>query len=80
MPKSLITKWKKVNRSINQMIKGSSNESEHDIINSDHMYEEENYLNYSFTNIENSSYNYSVLQKPRATLMRVILKTPMKDL
>ena len=80
MPKSLITKWRKVNRSINQMIKGSSNESEYNIINTDHMYEEENYLNYSFTNIENSSYNYSVLQKPRATLMRVILKTPMKDL
>ena len=80
MPKSLITKWRKVNRSINQMIKGSSNESEYNIINTDHMYEEENYLNYSFTNIENSNYNYSVLQKPRATLMRVILKTPMKDL
>ena len=54
----IITKWREVNRTINQMIKSSSNEGEHDIINSEHMYEEENYVNDSFTNIENSSYNY----------------------
>ena len=58
MPKSVITKWREVNRSINQMIKSSSSESGHDITNSEHMYEEENYVNDSFTNIENSSYNY----------------------
>ena len=58
MPKSVITKWREVNRSINQMIKRSSSENEHDITNSEHMYEEENYVNDSFTNIENISYNY----------------------
>ena len=58
MPKSATTKWREVNRSINQMIQSSSSESEHDIINSEHMYEEENYVNDSFTNKENSSYNY----------------------
>ena len=58
MPKSVITKWREVNRSINQTIKSSSSESEHDIMNIEHMHEEENYLNDSFTNIENSSYSY----------------------
>ena len=58
MPKSVITKWREVNRSINQMIKSSSSESEHDIMNIEHRHEEENYVNDSFTNIENSSYNY----------------------
>ena len=58
MPKSVITKCREVNRSINQMIRSHSSESEHDIINNEHMYEEENYVNDSFTNIENSSYNY----------------------
>ena len=58
MPKSVITKWREVNRSINQTIKSSSSESEHDIMNIEHMHEEENYVNDSFTNIENSSYSY----------------------
>ena len=58
MPKSVINKWRQVNRSINQTIKSSSSESEHDIMNIEHMHEEENYLNDSFTNIENSSYSY----------------------
>ena len=58
MPKSVITKWREDNRSINQTIKSSSSESEHDIMNIEHMHEEENYLNDSFTNIENSSYSY----------------------
>ena len=58
MPKSVITKWREVNRSINQMIKSSSSESEHDIMNTEHMREDENDVNDSFTNIENSSYNY----------------------
>ena len=58
MTKSVITKWREVNRSINQMIKSSNSASEHDLINSEHMYEEENYVNDSFTNIEKSSYNY----------------------
>ena len=58
MPKSVITKWREVNRSINQTIKSSSSESEHGIMNIEHMHEEENYLNDSFTNIENSSYSY----------------------
>ena len=58
MPKSVITKWREVKRSINQTIKSSSSESEHDIMNIEHMHEEENYLNDSFTNIENSSYSY----------------------
>ena len=58
MPKSVITKWREVNRSINQTIKSSRSESEHDIMNIEHMHEEENYLNDSFTNIENSSYSY----------------------
>ena len=59
MPKSVITKWREVNRSINQMIKSSSSESEHDIMNNEHMHENENNVNDvndSFTNIENSSY------------------------
>ena len=61
MPKSVITKWREVNRSINQMIKSSSSESEHDIMNTEHMHENENNVNDvndSFTHIENSSYNY----------------------
>ena len=58
MPKSVITKWREVNRSINQMTKSSSSESEHDIMNIEHMHENENDVNDSFTNIENSSYNY----------------------
>ena len=58
MPKSVITKWREVNRSINQMIKSSSSESEHDITNTEHMREDENDVNDSFINIENSSYNY----------------------
>ena len=61
MPKSVITKWREVNRSINQMIKSSSSESEHDIMNTEHMHENENDVNDvndSFTNIENTSYNY----------------------
>ena len=58
MPKSVITKWRE-DRSINQMIKSSSSESEHGIMNIKHMHEEENYcVNDSFTHTENSSYNY----------------------
>ena len=59
MPKSVIAKWREVNRSINQMIKSSSSESEHDIMNTEYMHENENNVNDvndSFTNIENSSY------------------------
>ena len=55
MPKSVINKWREVNRSINQMIKTSSSESEHDIMNPEHVHENENDVNDSFTNIENSS-------------------------
>ena len=54
------------------------------------MYKVENYVNDSFTNIEIAVKIISVLLKPRAILlrvilktpilMRVILKTPMKDL
>ena len=40
------------------MIKSSSSESEHYIMNIEHMHEEENYVNDSFTNTENSSYSY----------------------
>ena len=58
MPKSVITKWREVNRSISQMIKSSSSESEQGIMNIEQMHEEENYVNDSFSNIENSSYNY----------------------
>ena len=59
MPKSVITKWREVNRSINQMIKSSSSESEHDIMNNEHMHENNvNDVNDSSTHIENSSYNY----------------------
>ena len=55
MPKSVITKWRE-DRSINQMIKSSSSESEHGIMNIKHMHEEENYyVNDSFTHTENSS-------------------------
>ena len=74
MPKSVITKWREVNRSINQTIKSSSSESEHDIMNIEHMHEEENYLNDSFTNIENSTVT-SAQQKPTTILTRVVLKT-----
>ena len=56
MPKSVITKCREVNRSINQMIKSSSNESEHDIINSQHMYKEENYMNDSFRSSSNEGH------------------------
>ena len=61
MPKSVINKWREVNRSFNQMIKSSSSQSEHDIMNTEHMHENENDVNDvndSFTNIENTSYNY----------------------
>ena len=61
MPKSVITKWREVNRSINQMIKRCSSQSEHGIMNTEHMHENENVVNDvndSFTNIENTSYNY----------------------
>ena len=57
MLKSVVTKWREY-RSINQMIKSSSSESEHGIMNIEHMHEEENYVNDSFTHTENSSYNY----------------------
>ena len=55
--KSVINKCREVNRSIKQMIKSISSESQRDIINSEHMYEEVNYVNNSFTYIENSSYS-----------------------
>ena len=45
MPKSVIAKWREVNRSINQMIKSSSSESEHDIMNTEHMHKNENDMN-----------------------------------
>ena len=45
MPKPVITKWREVNRSINQMIKSSSSESEHDIMNTEHMHKNENDVN-----------------------------------
>ena len=40
MPKSVITKWREVNRSISQMIKSSSSESEQGIMNIEQMHEE----------------------------------------
>ena len=40
MPKSVIAKWREVNRSIRQMIKSSSSESEQGITNIEQMHEE----------------------------------------
>ena len=40
------------------MIKSSSSVSEHDTMNAEHMHGDENDVNDSFTNIDNSSYNY----------------------
>ena len=37
MPKSVITKWREVNRSVNQIIKSSNSESEQNILNSEHI-------------------------------------------